>query len=526
MSYGNYITSQAKTPANKIPDSRKEEMFISHSGAALFKQDKWSFLRRCLVTGTSSNFYYAGKFQLTSDFAAVVEECAKEDANRCAAVIKEVSYEGIAVRVDSCIFALLVLSKFAPQQFLEIATCVIRTQSHFHLFMSFVKGGYRGMGKTIQTFGKNWFQNKKTSWLSYQAIKYPQRNGFSVRDELRLFHPKTDEPDRDALFSYVVGKDKSTDYSTLETIKAYEWLKANPNPANAIKMIEEYNLSHEMVAPLGVMSNEVWSVLFQSMPLGATIRNLANLSSHEVFDTPANLRLLKKKLTDKDELKRARIHPFDLLLANKVYRSGKGVKSEKTWVVKNSVALAIEEALMSRFDTLESTGQTYFFAIDVSHSMSSPIEPSRLITCAEVATTMALASAKAETDCYIYGFKNVLTDLGIFSTDSFSDALRKASKQNFGSTNAGVVFEFATKKKLHVDTFVFFTDGESFGGQQNFQLLDDYRKKVNRKARAVYCTLAPYRGGLNDPKDPGSLSIEGFDPTAVRLIQDFSQGNI
>lgn len=485
-----------------------------------------------MITGTSSNAYYAGKFEMTSDFDRVVSECAKEDATRTADLIREVSYDGLAVRVDSCIFALLVLSTVAPKEFLRIANDVIRTQSHFHLLMSFIKGGkgqssgYRGMGTIIQAFGKRWFQEKDTSWLAYQTLKYPQRNGFEVRDELRLFHPKTEEADRDALFAYAVGKQKSLEYPSLHQVQAYEYLKANPSETNAIKAIQEHNLSFEMVAPLGCMTDKVWDVLFQKMPLGATLRNVGNLSQHHVFDTPANKLLLRERLTNVDKLRKARIHPYDALLANRMYSRGGGLRSSKTWTVNNQVKNTLDLCLGKTFDSLESTGQTYFFAVDVSGSMSSTLEPTNLISCCEVATVMALAAAKAEEDCYIYGFKHNLTDLGISSRDTFESATKKARDYNFGSTDAGKVYEFAMNRNIYVDTFAFFTDSESFGGTQSFQLLNQYRKKVNPNARAVYCTLQPYWGSLADPKDAGSLSIEGFDPTAVKLIQQFSQGNV
>ena len=533
MAYAQHIQRQNNTSASEIPTNRKSEMYKSNSGAALFKIDDWAFLRRCLITGTSSNSYYAGKFQMTEDFERVVISCAKEDAIRTADMIREVSHEALAVKVDSCIFALLILSTVSPSEFLRIANDVIRTQSHFHLFMSFVKGGkgessgYRGMGKTIQTFGKNWFENKPPSWLAFQALKYPQRNGFKVRDELRLFHPnpKGDEV-RDNLFGYIVEKPlPSENFEGLEIIKAYEWLKSDPTPANAIKAIQDHKLSFEMVAPLGCMNDKVWNQLFQTMPVGATLRNLGNLSTHNVFDDKNNCSLLRTRLTTKENLKKARVHPYDILVANKIYRQGGGKMSRKTWTVKNHVSNTLDIALETSFDSLDSTGQTYFFAIDVSHSMTSPIA-NGIVNCAEVATTMALASAKAEEDCYIYGFKHILTDLHITSRDTFSAALTKASRQNFGSTNAGSVYEYAIKNNLYVDTFAFFTDCESFGGQQAFQLLNKYRKAVNPNARAVYCALEPYWGSLADPKDAGSLTVEGFDPTAVKLIQQFSLGKM
>lgn len=531
MSYSQHIQNQVKTPATQIPVSRQKEMYQSKSGAALFKIDDWDFLKRALITGTAQSSYYAGKFELTEDFEETIIKCAQSDPLRTSEMIREVSDKGLAVKIDSCIFALLVLSTVSPVEFLRIANDVIRTQSHFHLFMSFVKGGkgqqrgYRGMGTVIQNFGKAWFEEKTSSWLAFQSLKYPQRYGFQVRDELRLFHPKAKDADRDALFGYIVGKPKGLEHDSLAIVRAYEDLKANPTEENAIKAIQDHRLSFEMVAPLGCMTAKVWETLFQTMPIGATLRNVGNLSSYNIFDDKENLKLLRERLTNKEGLRRGRIHPYDVLVALKTYRAGGGLRSSKSWTVKNHVANTLDLALGASFDSLDSTNQTYFFAIDVSSSMSWT-QAGGIVNCAEAATTMALASAKAEEDCYIYGFKSRLADLKISSRDTFHDALRKASNQNFGSTNASAVYEHAIRNKLYVDTFAFFTDCESFGGQQSYQLLDRYRKEVNPNARAVYCALAPSRGTLADPKDVGSLTVQGFDPSAPKIIQQFSLGQI
>jgi 60 kDa SS-A/Ro ribonucleoprotein len=116
------------------------------------------------------------------------------------------------------------------------------------------------------------------------------------------------------------------------------------------------------------------------------------------------------------------------------------------------------------------------------------------LTCCEIATTMALASAKSEKNYIIRGFANDFRDLNITAKDSFSSAMKKASNQNFGATNAAVAYQWAIREKLFVDVFCFWTDSESWAGCQHpSQALAEYRRQVNPKAKAVYFTLAPGR---------------------------------
>ena len=536
MTYSNYMRKKNNTSASSFVPGREAEQTKLSSGAVVFLQDKFAVLRKALIMGTVSDTFYNSKFKLTREFEECIINCAKEDGARTADIIKTVSDEGLSIRVDSCIFALVVLSVYAPTEFYSIANKVVRTLSHFHLFTSFVKE-YRGFGTVIQKFGKEWFLTKDNKYLTYQFLKFNQRNGWSVRDQLRKFRPNPGEDEtKNRLFAYATGK--SDRYGTvaqlisesdgqLDQIGWYEWLKNNPTPENTIKAVEEGRLTHEMVAPLGGMSSKVWSILFKSMPMTATIRNLANLSSHRVFDEKENLILLDQRLNNKEALRQGRIHPYQLLLAGKVYRSGGrllNTKSEKTWDKIQFVENILDDALALSFDTQEPTNQTYFLGIDVSSSMTSTFGPDHLITSAEVAALMALITARTEKFSYMYGFFREIRDLGISAKDSFQSALARVSNKTFGSTNVGAVYDYAMARKLKIDTFAFYTDCESWGGTQAYQKLNQYRRAVNPLAKAVYVSITARNGTLADPKDFASLTIGGFDPQAPRIIGQFSQG--
>lgn len=536
--YTQHLRKRTNTPANESVPGREGEMTSLSSGAVVFREDDFTHLRKCLIMGTASNTYYDSKWELTKEFENVVATCSKLDPVKTADLIAEVSDKGLALRVDSCLFALVVLSLHAPTEFYRVATKVVRTLSHLHSFVDYCKP-YRGTGGVIGKFGKRWFAEKDTKYLTYQFLKFNQRKGFTFRDQLRIFKPNPgDDESKNRLFSYATGKSERYGDSVLDLVQGYpsleqigwlEWLKTDPTPENTIKAVSVGKLTHEMVAPLGGMNGKVWAELFKTMPIHALIRNLGNLSSHGVFDDKNNLLLLSTKLENKEALRKARVHPYQLLLANRVYAQGGrsySTKSNKTWTVNQFVNNILDSSLELSFSTQEPTNQTFFFGIDVSGSMTSRFGQDRLICCSEVAALMALVQARKEKFNYIYGFNRTLVDLGISSRDTFNTACQKVCSRTFGSTNAGSVYQYAIKRKLNVDTFCFYTDAESYGGQQSFQLLNEYRKRVNPNARAVYVTLTPRNGSLADPKDAGSLSIGGFDPQAPSIISSFSLGLI
>jgi 60 kDa SS-A/Ro ribonucleoprotein len=525
--------TQAPTPQSQPIPGR--DMIQGRSGGWMFKADAWQVLRRCLLIGTAQSTYYADKRELTGDFIGVLKEAIAVDPDRTAAEILSAS-DGRAINNSAPIFALVLLSMgespAAKRAFAQIFPKVVRTGSHFYEWLSYTKS-LRGFGKIVRQAGTAWLSRPDVTGLAYQLLKYQQRHGFAHRDALRLFHVKPPTPEHDRLFAWVMqgwenlpGQPPS---KALMQIWWYEWLKRHPD--RTPEAIKQGRLTHEMAAPVGQMTQQAWQLLFEDMPIGAMLRNLGSLTALGVLRGDrkrGNLKRLEKVLCDRRHLRNGRIHPIDILKALKTYQSGgKLGKSQKTWEPIPHILDILDRALALSFQVLEPTGKTFLHAVDVSGSMSCHTVGSIGLTCCEIATVMALATAKAEQHYMIRGFATTFLDLGITARDSFSDAMAKASRHNFGGTDASVAYDWAIEQRYHADVFCFWTDSESWAGRQHpSQALARYRQAVNPDAKAVYITLAPYRISLVDPLDPQSWDVAGFDPGTPRLIQLLATGEL
>ena len=536
MTYSFVAQSRKATPQTQAIPGREAEMVQGRSGGFGFKPSIWTMLRRCLITGTASGSFYAGKNELTQEFIDTVNAAVKEDPKRVAEEILYAS-DGRAINNSAPIFALVLLSMgesvAAKAAFRSIFLQVVRTGSHFHEWTSYTKQ-LRGMGRTVREAGLAWLQCDDVEWLTYQMLKYQQRYGMSFRDELRLFKPKPKTIAHDGLYGYVAKNvvpeesEDSDNYRQLFQINWYEFVKSNPQ--EGVRAVREGGLTHEMIAPIANMNKDVWQALFEKMPVTATLRNLGSLTDIGVitFSNTQNLDRIEAMLCNKDILRKARIHPIDVLKALKTYASGGSLgRSKKTWQPVDRVVDILETALELSFETQEPTGKVFCHALDVSGSMSYGMVDSIGLTCAEIATTMALVTAKAEKNYAICGFSTEFIDLGITAKDSFSSACRKTHYRNFGGTNASVAFEWATKNKIHFDVFCFWTDSESWAGYNHpSQALAEYRRKVNPDAKAIYTTLQVSNISLVDPKDNGSYDFGGFDPSIPKAIQMIAAGEI
>lgn len=534
MNYNFFTNKQSGTPQTQPILGREVEMIKGRSGGYTFDAGIWSMLRRCLLIGTAKSTYYALKKELTDDFVNVLVSAI---ASNPARVAEEIVYasDGRSINNSAPILALVLLSmgetKEAKQAFQEIFPTVIRTGSHFYEWLSYTKS-LRGFGKVVREAGKTWLSREDVKGLAYQLLKYQQRQGFTHRDALRLFHVKPPTEEHRQLFEWVVkGWDEfPTEIPTpaLAQIWWYEWLKRNPEQTH--QAISQGHLTHEMAAPVGKMDKAAWQLLFDEMPVGAMLRNLGSLTQLGVLQTNGrnNLKRIKETLNSKDRLRKGRIHPIDVLKALKTYQSGGSLgRSQKTWQPIPRIVDILEKALEMSFDVVKPTGKVFMHAVDVSGSMSWGVVNSVGLSCCEIATAMALVTAKAEKNYAIHGFSTHFCDLGITATDSFSSALTKTSNQNFGGTDASVAYDWMIKNKFKADVICFWTDSESWAGNKHpSQALARYRQKINPHIKAVYVTLAPYKLTLVDPQDPLSWDMGGFDPGIPRIIQMLANGDI
>lgn len=534
MKYKFFTQQNPATPQNQPIPGRKAEMVQGRSGGWMFKADQWSMLRRCLLIGTADSTYYAGKYELTDAFVQTLNAAIAIDPERVATEICYAS-DGRAINNSAPLFALVLLSMGegakAKTAFREAFPQVVRTASHFYEWLNYTKS-MRGFGKIVRDVGRAWLAREDVKGLAYQLLKYQQRQGFTNRDVLRLFHLKPPTRDHDRLFEWVTrGWDKLPDEAPSEALTQiwwYEWLKRHPSQTH--RAIAEGRLTHEMAAPVGKMDKQAWQLLFNTMPIGALLRNLGSLTQLDVLraDEPENLQRVQSVLTNPKYLRKGRIHPIDVLKALKTYQSGGAVgRSKKTWKPVPRITDILEQALELSFEVVKPTGKVFLHAVDVSGSMSWNTVSSMGLTCCEIATAMALVTAKAEKNYVIRGFATEFRDLKISRRDTFRSALEKASNQNFGGTDASVAYDWMLQHRFKADVICFWTDSESWAGRRHpSQALAEYRRRVNPNAKAVYVTLTPYNITLVDPDDPLSWDLGGFDPGIPRLIQMIAKGEM
>jgi 60 kDa SS-A/Ro ribonucleoprotein len=547
MDYTFATQKRKSTPQNEAIPGRESEMKQNLAGGYGFKASQWNALRRWLLTGSMNDAFYQGREEMTKQNLNLLKACMDVDPEKVGEEIVEASKLGISVHTP--IFATAFLStgdKKAKDTFKEIFPSVIRTASHLYEVFNYIRD-LRGLGTVIHKAGLNWINSKEVQELEYQFLKYQNRYNWTGRDILRVLKPKTKDEARKALYNWIVGGSTKNPKipaeempDNLSRIKIYETLKKGVSEDEAVYAIEQFNLTHEMIPANIERTTKIWEALFNKMPVNATIRNLGNLTEKGVFEKLENLDILEERLNNRDKLKRAYVHPVNFASALKVYLKGGNIgRGKLNWDPKPRVVDIMEDGVELSFDVVEPTGASVFHALDVSGSMRAWgffgsgnrdvwLEPY------EVEGVMALAHIKNEKNYFAGGFDtNFIQMKGLTKNTTFREVSdpenRSIWPSNFGGTDASVAYDYAIRKNINADVFIFWTDSESWAGRKHpSQVLAEYRKKVNKDAKAIYVTLVPYGDHITlvDPKDPMSYDIAGFTGQTPKLINMIIKGDI
>lgn len=520
------------TPINQIIPGREADQRHNSGGGVGYVVDNWTKLERFLILGTEGGKYYANDRAVVTQANENLKQLIASNGPAVVEKVVSISHSGRARNNDYALLALAACMTFGDSVTKRNAAAalplVARTGTHLMHFTQFANG-MRGWGKVLKGAVANWYTSKTADQIAYQAIKYQQRDGWSQRDVIRLAHPKATSPEMNTTFKYVVrGLEAiSSDEVVPGVIQAFEAAKTAPK-ASLINLILDHRLSHEMIPNSMKNEPEVWEALYQHMGTTAVIRNLNKLTALGLLQPESEMsKSVCNQLNDVDRLRRDRIHPLQMLIAQRQYAQGRGDRGSLVWTPSRSIVTALETGFYQSFQGVESTGKNIMLALDVSGSMNSMIlNGATQLTCREGAAVMAMVTARREPNSKIFGFDHTFRDLNILPTDTLATACQKTYSPNFGSTNCSLPMQKAMEMRWAVDAFGVYTDSETNQGRNHpSQALVNYRNRMGRPEAKLYsCGMTVSDISIADPRDKGMMDLVGFDASAPALISAFING--
>jgi len=543
INYAKLFNYRVTPQSQPIPGSTQVR---NSAGGYSWEVDDWMRFDRFLILGAEGGTYYIGERELVKQNHDALVRCIKADGIRAVNRIIEISDSSRAPKNDPAIFALALVATHGDAEAKALAyqnlPKVCRIGTHLFHFAEYVNA-LRGWGRGLRNAVGRWYVSREADALAVQAVKYQQRDGWSHSDLLRLAHPKAPSREHEAVFRWMLtgadslgerevkrkvrGENRMAKYAAVgelpKFIEAFEQAKKAASKDEIVKLITENELPREAIPTQWLNEVAVWEALLQHMPMTAMIRNLGKMTSIGLVQPFSDAaKLIVRKLGDETMLKRARIHPLAVLIAEKVYAQGKGEKGSLTWKPVPKIVDALDAAFYATFQNVEPCGKPVLLALDVSGSMGGGSVAGSCLTPREASAAMALVTAATEEEYHIMGFSNRFVPLNISPRMRLDDVVKRISNLPFEATDCALPMIWAREHEVNVSAFITYTDSETWAGNIHpAQALRQYRNEFVGDAKAIVVGMTSNGFTLADPNDRGMLDVVGFDTTVPSVIADF-----
>jgi len=563
-------TRARKGAATPQSQPRTRDQVPNAAGGFAYKAGDEMRLHRFLTLGTDGGTYYTSAKDITGDNAAVLFRMVTDKGLYTVAQIVEISKAGRAPKNKQALFALAVAASKGDDATRAAALAalpeVARTGTHLFEFLNYT-AQFRGWGKGLQKAALRWYTSKTPDRLAYQLLKYRQRDGVTHADVLRQAHAHVPDVSTEhaALFNWVsarsqvkneksprFGKDANVDRdgkvldATLPAlVGAFEELQAKPGLAVVEALIREHSgISWEMIPDEYINEPRVWEALIaQGVPQLTRLTRIG-------LDHGSIGRTIATQLQDPERLKKARVHPINVLVALRTYTSGRNDHGT-SWTPSTVFSDALDAAFYNAFGAVEPAGKRTLLALDVSGSMGSSAA-GLPISCREATGALAMVIAATEPHTEVVGFTSGsgaytfpgarhqrnsfgygnggfggISKLDISPRRRLDDNIRAISNLPFGGTDCALPMVWAKNAKEQFDSFMVFTDGETWAGNIHVdEALEQYRQSSGIDARLEIVAMTANGTSLCNPEDPGMLDVSGFDSSVPQLLNDHSGGRL
>jgi 60 kDa SS-A/Ro ribonucleoprotein len=516
----NYSSQLTNTPQTEPLVGRNQVQ--NNAGGFSYKISAQEQLERFLLIGSEGGTYYVSEQKLTKENAESIVNHIKYQGKQVVETVVDFAVNNRAPKADAGLFVLALTTAFGDEETKTKAynaiSKVCKTATHLFTFLANVQN-LRGWSRGLRNGVAKFYTERNEANLAYQLIKYRNRAGFTHKDALRLSHAKTTDEAKNELFKYAVGKLTEAEV-TNKLIQAFGKAQSSADAEEIIGLIDTYGLTWEMIPTEMLNDKKVLKALVETMPLTALIRNLNRFSYNGLTDgNTATTKKIVAKLTNKELVVKAGVHPINVVNALLTYSSGRGQKGDKTWAVNQSIVDALDTTYQYAVDALVPSGKNILVGVDISGSMSSPVN-GMAMTAAQISNVLALTILKSEPNAELVWFDTDIQQPTFGRRTTLEQAIRETPCG--GGTDCAQPLHYALNRKAHYDAIIILTDNETWAGRSHGEeVIEKYRKQVNPEVKVVEVAMVsnPYTNLPQDDKN--LLRVVGFDSSVVDVINTF-----
>ena len=284
------------------------------------------------------------------------------------------------------------------------------------------------------------------------------------------------------------------------------------------------------------LSPEAWAAVACAASWQTVRMNLNTFARHGVFKIAGMAEKVAEKLRDKDAIRRAKVFPYQILVA------WRNIGSD----VPMEVGLALQDAMEIALENVPKVDGVVWVMVDCSGSMDSPVTGSRKgattkVSCREVAGLIASAFLRTNPQTRVVAFAESAVNVRLNPRDSVVTNARTIAQATHGGTNCAAALKLANAESGRGSLVVYVSDNQSwidgevsdagvrFAQAPSAEVVATviewakFRRR-NRGAKLVNVNLQPYV--TTQTREASEIiNLGGFDDRVFGLIADFSNGS-
>ncbi|WP_438729780.1 TROVE domain-containing protein [Parasphingorhabdus sp. DH2-15] len=483
-----------------------EANVTNHQGAIAYAYKPKHKLAQLAATGTFNDTFYASAETQLSD---VLDVAQKVDPVFVAKAALYARKRGAMKDMPALLTAYLTVAD--PDLAVAVFNRTIDNGRMLRNFVQIMRSGAVGrksLGSRPKRLVKQWLEDATIE----QLIRASTGKDPSLADIVKMVHPKPVSLERQAFYGWLIGRPYDVE-ALPEQLQDFELWKRDLGrqlPDVPFQWLTSFDLTAKR-----------WVLLAEKVGWHALRMNLNTLARHGAFGVKGATDMIANRLEDADAIKRARIMPYQLLMALNATNDAVPLK----------VQAALEVALEKSLTNVPVMQGNVVIAPDVSWSMQSPLTGHRVgattaVKCIDVAALIGAAVLRKNPSATLMPFEQHVVSVDLKPFARVAVNAKRLSQIGGGGTNVSAPLALLNKREADVDLVIIVSDNESWVDDNRYGATETMRqwqklKSRNPKAKLVCIDLQPY-GTTQAKERKDILNVGGFSDAVFDTIARFA----
>jgi 60 kDa SS-A/Ro ribonucleoprotein len=483
---------------------------VNSEGSIAYEFAPKQMLAQYAATGCLSHTFYAAAPEQLATVLELVREIEPEYIAKCAIYARE-----CGSMKDMPALLLAALSMVSTPLFKKAFPRIVDNGRMLRTLVQILRSGAVGrksLGSAPKALVQKWLNEASERKLIEASIGANP----SLKDIVRMVHPKPADKMREAFYGWVLGKphDFALLPKALQEMALYKFDPTSEVPDVPFQMLTAMPLDRE-----------AWARVARRGGWHMVRMNLNTFARHGVFELPGMAECVANKLRDREAIRKARVFPYQLMIA--YHAAGANVPLAVKEALQDAVEIAIEN--------VPDFGNRVVVCPDVSGSMKSAVTGARpgatsVVRCIDVAALITAAILRANRSATVLPFENQVCEIRLTARDSVMTNAQKLAAIGGGGTRCSAPLQWLEDRNQGADLVILVSDNESWldchssGATETMRRWEVFRER-NPQAKLVCIDLQPNKT-TQAVERADVMNVGGFSDEVFEIVARFARGEL